>query len=87
MTTRMTPTYSRLTYRNEAVSLPNFWHGLFQTLIACDTLAFDRWEVTIEAAPQLANRGRRRVSYPSAELGIVNGSEPGTRFPSGAAAG
>jgi hypothetical protein len=55
-----------------------FRHGLFQTLIACDTLAFDRREVTIEAAPQLASRERRRVSHRSLELGIASGSEPGT---------
>src|SRR5262249_27203912 len=43
-------------------------NGLFQTLIACDTLAFDRREVTIEAALQLANRWRRRLSHRSIDL-------------------
>jgi len=46
-------------------------------LIACDSLTVDRREVTIEAGPQLGNRGRRRVSRCSAELGISSGSEPG----------
>jgi hypothetical protein len=62
-------------------------NGLFQTLIACDTLAFDRREVTIEARPQLANRGRRRLSHRSVELAIAGDSESGTRSPSRAAAG
>ena len=53
-------------------------NGSFQTLIARDTLAFDQREVTIEAGPQLANRGRRRVSHRSVDLGIASGSEPGT---------
>jgi hypothetical protein len=35
-------------------------------------------EVTIEAAPQLANRVRRWVSHRSVELGIASDSEPGT---------
>jgi hypothetical protein len=47
----------------------------------------DRREVTIEAGPQLTNRGRRRVSYRAVELAIASGSEPGTRFPSHTAAG
>src|SRR5215471_11295072 len=46
------------------------WNGPFQTLFACDTLTVDRREVTIEAGPQLANRGRRRISHRSVELGI-----------------
>ncbi len=49
----------------------------FQTLIACDTLTVDQREITIEAAPQLANRGRRRVSHRSVELAIASDSEPG----------
>jgi len=53
-------------------------NGSFQTLIACDTLMVDRREVTIETGPQLANRGRRRVSHRSEELGIARGSEPAT---------
>ena len=52
-------------------------NGSFQILIACDSLTVDRREVTIEAGPQLGNRGRRRVSRCSAELGISSGSEPG----------
>jgi len=31
----------------------------------------DRREVTIGARPQLANKGRRRVSYHSVELGVA----------------
>ena len=55
------------------------WNGLFQTLIACVILSMiDRRGVTIEAGLRLANRGRRRVSHRSEELGISSGSEPGT---------
>jgi hypothetical protein len=53
-------------------------NGLFKTLMACNTLAVDRREVTIEAGLWLANKGHRRVSDRSVELGIASGSEPGT---------
>ena len=64
--TRINLAPALMTQDDSAVS-----NRLFQTLIACDTLAFDRRESQIEAAPQLGNKGRRPVSHHSVELGVA----------------